>query len=155
MPQLISAGLLMCRFKNEIEFFLVHPGGPFFRNKNAGVWGIPKGIPDPGEDLLHAAVREFEEETGITPNEPYYPLGNVRQKRGKTVHAWSFLGEWDPTSGIRSNTFRLEWPPRSGQLVEFPEQDRADWMDFDTAKTAMIPEQIPFLERARDIFAIK
>lgn len=151
MPQLISAGLLMCRFKKEIEFFLVHPGGPFFRNKNAGVWGIPKGIPDPGEDLLSAAIREFEEETGITPNGPYYPVGKVRQKRGKIVHAWSFAGEWDPASGIQSNTFRMEWPPRSGKSVEFPEQDRAQWMDFDTAKTAIIPEQIPFLERARDL----
>jgi predicted NUDIX family NTP pyrophosphohydrolase len=151
MSQNISAGLLMCRNSGELEFFLVHPGGPFFKNKNLGAWSIPKGIPDPEEDLLLAAQREFQEETGLQPSPPFHPLGTIKQKRGKVVHAWAFEGSWDKSSGINSNTFELEWPPKSGRLQKFPEADKAAWMNFEKAKAHIIAEQIPLLERAREI----
>ena len=152
MPNLISAGLLMCRWRGEdLEYFLVHPGGPFFKNKDAGVWSIPKGIPENGEELLDAAVREFREETGINPSPPYYKLSNIRQKNGKTVHAWAFLGNWNPEIGIHSNLFKLEWPPRSGKFQEFPEQDKAAWLDFDRARVAINPAQVALLEEARSV----
>jgi predicted NUDIX family NTP pyrophosphohydrolase len=154
MAALISAGLMMCRFKNgRLEFFLVHPGGPFFKNKDAGVWGIPKGLPEPGEDLLKTAIREFEEETGIAPAGPYAPLGAIKQKRGKIVHAWTFIGSWEPHNGIKSNTFSIEWPPHSGKFQVFPEQDKAAWMDLDHATSAIIPEQIPFLQACSDLYS--
>ena len=147
-----SAGLLMCRrHQDDVQFFLVHPGGPFFRNKDAGVWSIPKGLPEPGEDLLQAAIREFEEETGIKSRAPYAPIGVIKQRGGKIVHAWTFLGEWEPEDGIQSNTFTIEWPPRSGKQAAFPEQDKAAWMDFGQAKKAIIPQQVPFLENSRNI----
>jgi predicted NUDIX family NTP pyrophosphohydrolase len=148
--QNISAGLLMCRFysTHTLQFFLVHPGGPFYTNKNEGVWSIPKGIPNENEDLLAAAQREFKEETGIIPGEPFIPLDSVKQKGGKIVHAWAFIGEWNAESGIVSNTFKLEWPPRSGKFQEFPEQDRAEWMDYDTAVKHINPAQVAFLDRA-------
>src|SRR5687768_17509367 len=121
MPKLVACGLLMCRRQNGIlQYFLVHPGGPFFKNKDAGVWSIPKGIPDEGEDHLAAAIREFMEETALEPQPPYHPLPHVQQKGGKTVYAWTFLGEWDESQGIKSNTFSLEWPPKSGKFQEFP-----------------------------------
>jgi predicted NUDIX family NTP pyrophosphohydrolase len=148
MAQLISAGLVMCRFDQEREFFLVHPGGPFFKKKLQGVWSIPKGLPEAGEELLSAAIREFEEETGIVPSGPFHSLGSIRQKAGKIVHAWAFEGSWDPASGIASNNFKIEWPPRSGKFAEFPEQDKAEWMNLEKAKEAIIPEQIPLLEKA-------
>src|SRR5690349_2485033 len=121
----ISAGLLMYRKVPGLEFFLVHPGGPYFKNKTLGVWSIPKGLPENDEDLLITAQREFKEETGITPSPPFDPLGSIQQKAGKIVHAWSFSGSWDPTTGITCNTFSIEWPPRSGRFQEFPEQDQA------------------------------
>jgi predicted NUDIX family NTP pyrophosphohydrolase len=154
MATLISAGLLMCRVKERrLEFFLVHPGGPFFKNKDAGAWSIPKGLPDGNEDLLVTAQREFFEETGIEPKAPYHPLGSIKQKRGKIVHAWTFLGDWDPGTGIKSNTFKIEWPPRSGKFQDFPEQDKAAWLDYQQAATAIIAEQKPFLEKCKTIFA--
>jgi predicted NUDIX family NTP pyrophosphohydrolase len=153
MPVHLAAGLLMYRVVNDqIEFFLVHPGGPFFKNKDLGVWSIPKGLPDNEEDLSETAQREFFEETGITPHPPYRPLGNIRQKGGKTVHAWAFEGEWNPSAGIVCNSFKLEWPPRSGKFKEFPEMDKAAWMTYDQAKVHIIPEQIPLLDRAREQF---
>lgn len=152
MAENISAGLLMCRkAKNELEFFLVHPGGPFFKNKDLGVWSIPKGIPDAGEDLLVAAQREFTEETGLVAHPPYHGLNSIRQKRGKVVHAWAFVGEWNEANGIQCNTFKLEWPPKSGRFQEFPEADRAAWMNYARAVQYIIPEQIPLLDRARDL----
>lgn len=129
-------------------FFLVHPGGPFFATKTQGVWTIPKGIPEAGEDLLTAAKREFTEETGITPEPPFYSLGSITQKSGKVVHAWTFNGEWDPASGIVSNKFSMEWPPRSGKWQSFPEADEGRWMSYPTACKAIIAEQIPFLDRS-------
>jgi predicted NUDIX family NTP pyrophosphohydrolase len=149
----ISAGLLMYRNVQEPEFFLVHPGGPFFKTKELGVWSIPKGLPDGSEDLLATAQREFKEETGLTPVPPYHPLGTIKQKGGKIVHAWAFAGEWDPVRGITCNSFKIEWPPRSGRFQEFPEQDKAAWMNLEQARSHIIPEQIPFLEQAINFLA--
>ena len=152
MTSNIAAGLLMCRwFRDQLQFFLVHPGGPYFRNKNAGVWSIPKGIPDPGEDLLSTAQREFNEETGLKSKPPFFPLGTVKQKGGKLVHGWAFIGVWDPDDGISSNNFEIEWPPRSGRYQQFPEQERAAWMTFEEAKDHINPNQVPFLETALEI----
>ena len=133
MPRL-SAGLLMYRIKDEIiEVLLAHPGGPFFVKKDDGSWTIPKGEPDGEEDLLLAAQREFEEETGLKPPGPFRPLKPVKQKGGKIVHAWAFEGDCDPAT-LRSNTFVIEWPPKSGRQQEFPEIDRAGWFDLATAR---------------------
>lgn len=153
--QNIAAGLLMCRFHaGVLEYFLVHPGGPFFKNKHNGVWSIPKGIPEfDGEEMLDVAKREFLEETGITPSAPFHSIGSVQQKAGKVVHAWAFLGEWNPSNGIRSNTFTIEWPPKSGKIQAFPEMDEARWMVYDEAKIKINPAQILFLERAPDVLS--
>ena len=144
----------MCRVEaKELQFFLVHPGGPFFKNKDEGVWSIPKGIPESeNEELLAVAQREFEEETGIKPAGNFQPLGSVQQKAGKIVHAWAFLGEWDPASGIRSNVFALEWPPKSGKFQEFPEMDKAAWLPYADAIKKINPAQVPLLNRATEIF---
>jgi predicted NUDIX family NTP pyrophosphohydrolase len=145
----LSAGLLMYRFQeNEIEFFLVHPGGPFFKNKDLGVWSIPKGLPEQNEDLLTTAQREFNEETGLNSNPPFHELGTIQQKSGKVVHAWAFMGEWDPADGITCNTFEIEWPPKSGKFQKFPEQDRASWLSYDEAVKHINPAQIPLLDKA-------
>ena len=152
MTKNLAAGLLMCRLSNDLlEYFLVHPGGPYFKNKNAGAWSIPKGIPEEGETLIQTAQREFFEETGITPEPPFYPLGMVKQKGGKVVHAWAFFGTWDPVTGITCNNFTLEWPPKSKKMVEFPEVDKASWMGYADAISMIIPEQIPFLDQAKEI----
>src|SRR2546423_3951782 len=117
-----SAGLLMFRKRNSvIEVLLVHPGGPFFRNKDAGAWTIPKGEATDGEDLLTRARIEFEEELGVAAQGKWIELGCVKQKGGKTVHAWAFEGDLAPGHKVRSNTFEVEWPPRSGKRQEFPE----------------------------------
>lgn len=152
--QNIAAGLLMCRIINDaLQYFLVHPGGPFFKNKDAGVWSIPKGIPESEEkELLLIAVREFEEETGIKPNQPYVPLSYVQQKAGKIVHAWTFMGDWQSSSGITSNTFSLEWPPKSGKFQDFPEMDKGGWFSYSEAMSKINPAQVAFLDRARNIW---
>jgi predicted NUDIX family NTP pyrophosphohydrolase len=143
----VAAGLLMYqRTDDSYKFFLVHPGGPFFKNKDSGVWSIPKGLPDKDEELLDAAIREFTEETGLTSQGPYESLGTTKQKGGKVVHAWAFAGTWDG-SPIKSNTFELEWPPRSGNLQQFPEQDKAGWFDYEEAKIKINPAQIIFLDK--------
>ncbi len=143
----------MCRIaEHELEFFIVHPGGPFFQNKNEGVWSIPKGIPDENEQLLIAAQREFKEETGIEPIGPFYPLQTIKQKSGKIVHAWTFVGSWNPADGITCNSFKLEWPPRSGKFQDFPEQDKAAWMKYEEAIRHINPAQIPLLDEARELF---
>jgi predicted NUDIX family NTP pyrophosphohydrolase len=145
MPR-VSAGLLMYRVRDgRLEVLLVHPGGPFFAKKDDGAWTIPKGEPDAGEELFDAAQREFEEETGFKSSPPYTELSPITQKGGKVVHAWAFAGDCDPRQ-LHSNTFTLEWPPRSGQLQEFPEMDRADWFGLDEAKRKIKPAQIPLLE---------
>lgn len=150
MKQNLAAGLVMCRKANgTLQYFLVHPGGPYYARKDAGVWSIPKGIPEKGEDLMQAAQREFFEETGIKSSPPFHDIGTVRQKGGKVVQAWAFRGSWDPESGITCNTFTLEWPPRSGRMMEFPEVDRARWMAYDEAVSMINPAQVPFLDRAK------
>ena len=153
MARNISAGLLMCRLASgEPQYFLVHPGGPYFQKKDAGVWTIPKGLPNENEPLLGTAQREFLEETGIRPSPPFSDLGAIKQKGGKHVYAWAFIGQWDPGTGITCNEFMLEWPPRSGKKVPFPEVDRAGWFTYEEALVKIIREQIPLLERARDVF---
>jgi predicted NUDIX family NTP pyrophosphohydrolase len=148
MPK-ISAGLLLYRIqKGILEFLLVHPGGPFWKNKDAGAWTIPKGEVGDGEELLAAAIREFEEELGLKPNGPFTELTPVKQKGGKVVHAWSFEGDCEPGQ-IKSNTFQMEWPPRSGRQVEFPEVDRAEFFTLEDAKKKINPAQVALLEEVQ------
>lgn len=133
MP-VISAGLMMYRLRGDVaEVLLVHPGGPFFKNKDDGAWSIPKGIVEAGEDLLDTARREFQEEVGHKADGPFIELTPIRQKGGKIVHVWAFEGDCDPAA-IVSNTFKLQWPPRSGKWQEFPEVDRAEFFDAETGK---------------------
>ena len=128
-----SAGILLYRFsEKQLQVMLVHPGGPFFAKKDLGAWSIPKGeFTD--EDPLLAAKREFQEETGISIEGEFKPLDPVKQKGGKEVHAWAVEGDLDVTH-IQSNTFELEWPPRTGKYQSFPEVDRGEWFDIPTAK---------------------
>lgn len=145
----VSAGLLMCRREPDgYKFLLAHPGGPFFARKDLGVWTVPKGLVDPGEDLLAAARREFEEETGFRVEaERFLPLGNVVQKGGKRVHAWAFEGTCDPAA-LRSNLCTIEWPPRSGRTREIPEIDRVAFFDATEAKQKLLASQAEFIDRA-------
>jgi len=145
MPQ-TSAGLLLYRRTNELEVFLAHPGGPFWKNRDAGAWSIPKGLVDDGEDLLAAACREFTEETGIAPVGPFHSLGSVRQKAGKLIHAWAWEGDADPAS-IQSNTMRLEYPPKSKRWITVPEVDRCAWFGPADAREKINPAQAEFIER--------
>jgi predicted NUDIX family NTP pyrophosphohydrolase len=150
---IIAAGLLMCRTEGaELQFFLVHPGGPFYVKKNEGVWSIPKGLPENNEEILQTAQREFFEETGIKPSGPYHPLGSIKQKSGKIVYAWAFIGEWTSDRGIVSNIFKIEWPPRSKKFIDIPEVDKAEWMSYDQACKMIHPHQLPFLTKAKEIF---
>src|SRR5476651_2195602 len=128
-----SAGILLYRKTTSgPEFFLVHPGGPFFRNKDDGAWSIPKGEFTDEEDALTAAKREFEEETGSAIDGHFIPLTPVKLKSGKTVQAWAVESNIDHTQ-ITSNTFTIEWPPKSGKMQAFPEVDRAGWFGYDAA----------------------
>ncbi|HMG88964.1 MAG TPA: NUDIX domain-containing protein [Chryseolinea sp.] len=148
-----SAGLLMCRMQlTSLEFFLVHPGGPFFSKKNEGAWTIPKGLPEGDESMEETAHREFFEETGIRPIRPFHTIGSAKLKSGKTIYAWTFLGTWESSEGIVSNRVEIEWPPRSGKSMLINEIDRAEWMDFDKASAMINPNLVCFLERARDIY---
>ena len=143
----VSAGLLLFRRRGGgLEVFLAHPGGPFWANKDAGAWTIPKGLVEPGEDPLAAARREFEEETGVRPDGPFLLLGSVRQRAGKEVHAWAFEGDADPDR-VTSNTMWVEWPRGSGRRVKFPEVDRCEWFDPDAARTKLNPAQAEFVTR--------
>jgi predicted NUDIX family NTP pyrophosphohydrolase len=145
MPKL-SAGLLLYRRRRGlIEVFLVHPGGPFWAKKDDGAWSIPKGEALPGEDLLSRARQELGEETGLVAEGDFLPLPAVRQSGGKVVHAWAVEGDCD-ASAIRSNTFTLEWPPRSGRMQAFPEVDRAGWFDRAAAGVKIIAGQRPLLD---------
>lgn len=146
MPK-TSAGILMYRLRDDgPEILLVHPGGPFWRNKDLGAWSVPKGEVEEGADPLTVAKREFEEETGARPEGELTPIGEIRQKGGKRVVAWALEGDLDPES-LESNTFTMEWPPGSGTLAEFPEVDRAAWFDLDEARSRILPSQLPLLER--------
>jgi predicted NUDIX family NTP pyrophosphohydrolase len=144
----ISAGLLLWRRRDgQVEVLLGHPGGPFYTRKDDGVWTIPKGEHDEAEDPLAAAYREFAEELGApAPAGEALPLGEARQSGGKTNAVWAVEGDFD-ASGVRSNTFSMEWPPRSGRQQEFPELDRAAWFELTAARTKIRPAQLPFLER--------
>jgi predicted NUDIX family NTP pyrophosphohydrolase len=144
-----SAGLLVYRIReSQIEVFLVHPGGPLWAKKDLGAWSIPKGEFEPDEDALAAAQRELKEETGFVAAAPFLLLGTVRQAGGKIVHAFAARGDFDPAQLV-SNTFQLEWPPRSGQLKEFAEVDRAAWFSVDVAATKLNPAQVDFLPRLK------
>lgn len=142
-----SAGLLMYRHTPSLEFFLIHPGGPFYKNKNEGFWSIPKGMPDADEDFLLAAQREFKEETGITPHGPFQDIGTAKTKSGKVIHAWAFAGDWNESNSIVSNTCFVEWPPSSGRKIEIPEADQARWFPYDEAIIHINKQQVIFLER--------
>jgi predicted NUDIX family NTP pyrophosphohydrolase len=145
-PAKRSAGLLLCRRQpTGLEVLLVHPGGPFWQKKDLGAWTIPKGEFADGVDALTAARREFREETGLEVTGPFTPLTPVKQPGGKTVHAWAVEGDFDPRA-LTSNTFSLEWPPRSGRRQEFPEVDRAAWFDLDEAKRRINRGQAPLLD---------
>ena len=129
----------------SLQVLLVHPGGPFWAKKDLGAWTIPKGEVGEGEDVLQTATREFQEETSLSPRGPFLPLGSVTQKAGKVVHAWAFEGDCDP-SAIRSNSYRVEWPPRSGQWRAFPEVDRAEWFGLDEARRRINEAQVGLLD---------
>ena len=141
-----SAGILLYRIKNhQPEFFLVHPGGPFWLKKDAGAWSIPKGEIEEGEDAMNVAVREFKEETGQEIIGKFIPLESVKQKAGKLIVAWAVEGDVDE-SKILSNTFEIEWPPKSGKMKTFPEIDKAEWFSPDVAKEKINPAQTNFIE---------
>jgi predicted NUDIX family NTP pyrophosphohydrolase len=146
-----SAGLLLFRqVSGEIEVMLVHPGGPFWAKKDEGAWSIPKGEYGEDEDPLLAARREFEEETGVAPPDgEWIPLRPLRQRGGKVVHAWAVQGDLD-TAALKSNTFSMEWPPKSGRMQEFPEVDRAAWLSIDAAEVKILKGQVPFLVQLRE-----
>ena len=143
-----SAGILLYRRRGDgLEVLLVHPGGPFWSKRDLGAWSIPKGEHEPGEAPLAAARREFQEEIGVAPPDgPTEDLGEIRQKGGKIVHAWGLEGDLDATA-ILSNTFSVEWPPRSGKLIDVPEVDRAEWFALEEARARINPAQVDLLER--------
>jgi predicted NUDIX family NTP pyrophosphohydrolase len=146
----ISAGLLMFRRKNgALELLLVHPGGPFFAKKDDGVWSIPKGEASSGEALLTRAQIEFDEELGFKPIGDWIPLGSIKQKGGKTVHAWAFEGDLNNEFQLKSNLFEMEWPPRSGKMKQFPEVDRAEFFTEEIARRKINPAQIALIDRLR------
>ena len=133
------------RRDGALEVLLVHPGGPFWKNKDAGAWSIPKGQPNEGEDLLVAAKREFEEEIGVAPRAKFMQLSPVKQKAGKIVHAWAVEGDID-TGIVKSNTFPIEWPPKSGKWINVPEVDRAEFFDLPMARTKINPAQAALID---------
>lgn len=146
----LSAGILLYRGAGEaLEVLLVHPGGPFWAKKDLGAWSVPKGGHEEGDDPLACALREFEEELGSplpADHATLFDLGSIRYKSGKTVRAWAASGELD-TSRVHSNTFKVEWPPRSGVEREFPEVDRAEWFSPEEARKRVLEAQVPFIDR--------
>jgi predicted NUDIX family NTP pyrophosphohydrolase len=141
-----SAGLLLFRRRPEIEVLLGHPGGPYWTTRHEGAWSIPKGGILPGEDSLQGAIREFTEETGFTPEGPFRPLGSIVQRSGKTVHAWAFEGDCDPTCLVSINT-QTEWPPRSRRMIEIPELDRVEFFSIPEARKVINVAQAELLDR--------
>jgi predicted NUDIX family NTP pyrophosphohydrolase len=148
-----SAGLLLFRASpGGVEVLLVHPGGPYWAKKDAGAWSVPKGELEPGEEPLAAARREVEEEIGVAVEGPFLPLGEVRQKAGKRVTAWAARAEFDPAT-LRSGTFEMEWPPRSGRRQVFPEVDRAEWFPLAEARVRILEGQRPLLDALERVTA--
>ena len=146
MPPPLSAGILLFRQGDEgVQVLLIKPGGPFWRNKDAGAWMIPKGMVEKGEAPVEAALREFAEETGTFLTKVPFPLATVRQAGGKLVQAFAVEGNLDPAA-IRSNDFELEWPPRSGTLERFPEVSEGRWMSLAEARAIMLPSQLPLID---------
>jgi predicted NUDIX family NTP pyrophosphohydrolase len=145
----MSAGILLYRYRGHtLQVFLVHPGGPFWARKDAGAWSIPKGEYDTGEDPLAAALREWEEETGIpleASKQAFIALDPIKQKGGKTVYAWAREGDIDPAE-VRSNTFEMEWPPRSGKKASFPEVDKCGWFNIPEARQKILEGQLPLID---------
>lgn len=142
----ISAGILLYRFNNKrLEVFLVHPGGPFWKNKDEGAWSVPKGETTPGEDPLEAAKREFEEETGFIVSGEFIGLAPVKLKTGKMVHAWA-LEKNVNAAELKSNTFPLEWPPKSGKVIQVPEVDKGEWFPVEKAKNKINSGQLALIE---------
>ena len=140
-----SAGILLYRFNaNNLEVLLVHPGGPYWAKKEVGTWSIPKGEIEHHEDFLEAAIRETQEETGIKAQGSFIPLTSLKQKSGKIIHIWALQKNVE-TSKIRSNTFEMEWPPKSGHKKVFPEIDKANWFSIVNAQIKIVPGQLPFL----------
>ena len=153
-PSKVSAGLLMFRRAGtSLEVLLVHPGGPFFSKKDEGAWSIPKGEASPEEDLLSRAKIEFEEELGVPAMGNFISLGLIKQKGGKTVHAWAVEGDLPVGFKLASNLFRLEWPPRSGHLQTFPEIDRAEFFTEEIARRKMNPAQAELLGRLKRLLS--
>ena len=147
-----SAGLLVYRIRgNGLEVFLVHPGGPFWAKKDAGAWSIPKGEFETEQPLV-AAMREFEEETGLKISGDFIELKPVKQKGGKIVYAWAVEADFD-ASDIQSNMFKLEWPPKSGVMRDYPEVDRAGWFDLETAKLKMLASQAGLIEQLQEFLS--
>ena len=143
----ISAGVLLFRRRDgAIEVFLAHPGGPFWAKRDGGAWTIPKGVVGDGEELLDAARRELREETGLAPLGPFVPLGSIKQKAGKTVHAWACEGDADAAT-VTSNDTSVEWPRGSGKWMTYPEVDRCEWFGIDAARKKINPAQEELLER--------
>jgi len=155
MPK-VSAGILMFRLRDKtLQVLLVHPGGPLWEKKDEGAWSIPKGLIDGNEDAIEAAKREFEEETGFkVSGGPFVPLSPQRTRSGKIIKAWAVEGDID-ASNIKSNTFEMEWPPRSGSIKRFPEVDRAEWFNLKKAKKKIIPSQLGFLQELERMHANK
>jgi len=143
----LSAGLIMYRGFPALEVFLVHPGGPFFAKKDLGAWSIPKGLVEPDEEPRLAALREFSEEVGLPVTGELLELGSVTQKGGKRVSAWAFAGDAPAGYMPASNSFEIEWPPRSGHMRSFPEVDRAEFFPVELARQKLIAAQVPLLDR--------
>ncbi|MBS0233231.1 MAG: NUDIX domain-containing protein [Proteobacteria bacterium] len=154
MKTAASAGLLLYRRRKGLEVLLAHPGGPYWRNKDDGAWTVPKGEIHDGEDPYEAAIREFAEETGYVVQGQALSLGSLRQAGGKHVYAWAAEEEWDPVTLV-SNTFTIEWPPRSGRTAHFPEIDRAAWFDLHSARLKILKSQSEFLDRLEKQLAQK
>ena len=146
----VSAGILAYRTREKLELLLVHPGGPFFARKDLGSWTIPKGEAAPEEDLLARARQEFKEELGVEVDGQFVELGSIKQKGGKTVHGWAIELDLGDSFEFQSNTFEMEWPPRSGKHAKFPEVDQARYFDAESAAQKINPAQMAFIDRLRD-----
>lgn len=149
----VGGGLLMYRnHDGNVEVLLAHPGGPFFTNKDDGVWTIPKGELEPDENFLEAAQREFREEVGFDPVGPFTALTPVKQKGGKIVHAWAFMGDCNLTECV-SNMFSMEWPPHSGRQMEFPEIDQVQFFDIAMARQKINAGQLPLIDELEKLLS--